>query len=48
MSFDDLLTFALGHYVIVGLILLCLGIGLNLAFTCGPDLIQAIRHPKLN
>jgi hypothetical protein len=48
MVLDDLVSFALAHYVIVGLVMLCVGIALNLAFTCGSDLIQAIRHPKLN
>ncbi len=48
MSIDTMLSFALAHYVIVGLVMLCVGIALNLVFTCGPELIQAIRHPRLN
>ncbi len=48
MSIDDMLSFAVAHYVVVGLVMLCLGIALNLVFTCGSDLIQAVRHPKLN
>lgn len=45
---DDILVFAVAHYVLFGLIALCIGIGLNLLISCGPDLIEAIRHPKLH
>lgn len=45
---DEILVFAVSHYVLFGLIALCVGIGLNLLITCGPDLIEAIRHPRLN
>ena len=45
---DDILVFAVAHYVVFGLALLCAGIALNLLFQCGPDLIEAIRHPKLH
>lgn len=48
MSFDDIVTFAVNHYVVVGLAALCVGIGLNLVFSCGPDVIEAIRHPRLH
>ena len=49
MSVDDFITFAVAHYVVFGLIALCIGIGLNLSFRCGPDLIEAIRHhPRLH
>jgi hypothetical protein len=48
MSADDILTFAVNHYVVFGLVTLCFGIGLNLLFRCGPDLIEAIRHPRLH
>jgi hypothetical protein len=45
---DEILVFAVSHYVLFGLIALSVGIGLNLLITCGPDLIEAIRHPRLN
>jgi len=45
---DAVLTFAVAHYVLFGLIALSVGIGLNLLITCGSDLIEAIRHPRLN
>ena len=48
MSPDDIIGFALQHYVVVGLGALCLGIGLNFVFRCGPELIEAIRHPRLH
>ncbi|MGI4744527.1 MAG: hypothetical protein ACRYGI_12740 [Janthinobacterium lividum] len=45
---DEILVFAVAHYVLSGLIALCIGIGLNLLITCGSDLIEAIRHPRLH
>lgn len=45
---DEILTFAVAHYVLFGLIALSAGIGLNLLVSCGPDLIEAIRHPRLH
>lgn len=46
--FDDILAFAVAHYVVFGLVALSAGIGLNLLIRCGPDLIEAIRHPRLH
>lgn len=45
---DTVLVFAVRHYVLFGLMALSVGIGLNLLITCGPDLIEAIRHPRLH
>lgn len=45
---EAVLIFAVGHYVVFGLTALSVGIGLNLIMTCGPDLIEAIRHPRLH
>ena len=45
--FDALLTLAVQHYVVFGSLGLAAGVLLNLAFTAGPDIVQALRLHRL-
>ena len=45
--FDWLLTLAIQHYVVFGVLAISLGVVLNVVITAGPEIIKSIRFHKL-
>ena len=44
---DQILTLAVQHYVVFGILALTAGVLLNLAFAAGPEILQSLRMHKL-
>ena len=44
---DAVFTFAFQHYVIFGIVALCVGVILNLIVTAAPEIVQQVRTNKL-